>query len=320
MMKVIAYLSIMILITSCRFSEESMKFLPFEEERMLTAEKKYMENVTAPDYILVKNNFLFVASSRSDSMLCQYSLPDMKLVRQEGIKGGGENDFALFPMFCRSFTNDVCIWGYTPLTIKRFSVEKEGELTLQKKYTLPYYESFNQMHLLHDSILVYNAIPNDFAIKKLNLNQGKETGKIEFETEGHRETYFYKERGVMSANEQYIVYTYFYKKQIDIYDAKTMKLYKSLKDGDEEPFIRVGDFEGNDHYYVNVVAGEKQFYALCREKDSYVLEVFDYKARPMVKYKFDVVPFLFDIDEEQQVLYGYNEGWEDYFLKYDLSI
>lgn len=318
-MKILICLFILIAMTSCRHAEKSTKFLPCDKVVTLAAEKKCMENVTAPDYILVKNNFLFVASSRSDSMLCQYSLPDMKLVRQEGIKGGGENDFALFPMFCRNFTDDVCIWGYTPLTIKRFSIGKEGELALQRKYTLPYYESFNQMYLLRDSLLVYSAIPNDFAIKKLNLNQGKETGKIEFETEDHRETYFYKERGVMSANERYIVYAYFYKKQIDIYDVETMKLYKRLKDGDEEPFIRVGDFEGNAHYYINVIAGEKQFYALCREKDSYVLETFDYAGRPMMKYQFDIVPFLFDIDEKEGVLYGYNEGWEDYLLRYKLS-
>lgn len=317
-MKPILYLSIVLLLASCRFAPESTRFLPFEQEATLTAEKIYMENATAPDYMLVKNHHLLVSSSRSDSMLCLYSLPDLKLLRQGGLKGGGENDFALFPMFCRNFTDEVCIWGYTPLTIKRFSIGEGGALCLQKTYTLPHYESFNQMHLLQDSILIYSAIPNDFAIKKLNLNQGKETGKIEFETEDHQETFFYKERGILAANEQYIVYAYFFKKQIDIYDAATLQLHKRLREGDEEPAIRLGDLEGNAHYYVNVVAGEKQFYALCREKDSYALEVFDYEGRPVAKYRFDVVPSLFDIDEEAGVLYGYNEAWEDYFLRYKL--
>ena len=318
-MKHSAYFSMLISITlwmnSCTSSEKQMKFLPFEEEYTLAVEKTYMENVIAPDFILAKNGFLFVASSRSDSMLCQYSLPDLKLVRQGGTKGQSENQFALFPMFCRSMSDDVYIWGYSPLTIKRFSVNKDGKLYFRKKYTLPYYESFNQMHILHDSIFTYSSIPSEFAIKELNLNQGEEINKIRFETEGHGETYFYKERGFMSANEKYIVYVYFYKKQIDIYDAKTLKLHKRLKNDQKEPAIRIGDFEGNEHFYVNIVAGEERIYALCHEKDDYALEVFDYDGNPITKYKFDIVPFLFDIDERENILYGYNEEWEDYFLK-----
>lgn len=303
----------------CSSPKNQMEFLPFEREATLMAEKIYMENVTAPDFILLKNNFLFVSSSRSDSMLSQYSLPNMKLLYQGGIKGQAENEFALFPMFCRCFTDDLYIWGNTPLSIKCFSVDETGKLSLQKKYAMPYYESFNQMHIFHDSILVYSAIPNDFAIKKINLNRGEEIGKIEFETEDHKETFFYRERGIMTASENYIVYAYFYKKQIDIYDIETMNLYKRLKDKEEEPIVRVGDFEGNTHYYVNVLAGKERIYALCREKDDYVLEVFDYEGTTLIKYKFDIVPFLFDVDEQNGILYGYNEEWEDYFLRYRLS-
>lgn len=34
-----------------------------------------------------------------------------------------------------------------------------------------------------------------------------------------------------------------------------------------------------------------------------------------MKYKFDIVPFLFDVDERNGILYGYNEEWEDYFFE-----
>lgn len=72
--------------------------------------------------------------------------------------------------------------------------------TFIRDYRLPRYESFNQMHILHDSILVYSAIPGEFALKKISLNQGEETGRIGLETEEHGESFFYESRGILAAN------------------------------------------------------------------------------------------------------------------------
>ena len=154
-----------------------MEFLPFEREATLMAEKIYMENVTAPDFILLKNNFLFVSSSRSDSMLSQYSLPNMKLLYQGVLRDKQKMSLLFFRCFAAVLRMIYIFGGNTPLSIKCFSVDETGKLSLQKKYAMPYYESFNQMHIFHDSILVYSAIPNDFAIKKINLNRGEEIGK-----------------------------------------------------------------------------------------------------------------------------------------------
>ena len=304
---------------SCGSKQNSIEFQPFEKESLLTCEMVFMDDVIAPDFMQINNHSLFIVSSRSDSMLYQYSLPDMKPLYRGGTQGQGEPEFSLFPMLCKSFSNLLYVWGYTPFTIKSFEVKEDTAISFRRSYRLPLYGSFNQMHVIHDSILVYNAMPDKLAIKKVNLNQGKEMGEITFETEDHMESFFYKNRGLVAANDRYIVYAYYYKKQIDIYDAETMQLHKRLTNGDKEPHIQVGDFEGNKTYYVNIVSGTDCFYALCKDGDKdYALEVFDYEGRSKAKYKFDIIPFLFAVDEEDGVLYGYNSNYEDYLLKYAL--
>ncbi len=39
-------------------------------------------------------------------------------------------------------------------------------------------------------------------------------------------------------------------------------------------------------------------------------------AHCYIKFIFDIVPNLFDVDEQAKVIYGYNGNAEDYFLRY----
>lgn len=306
---------------SCRSEDKSMPFASFGEIKTLVGDTLSFNEIIAPDFLMLKGQSMFVVSSKSDTMLWQYALPEMTLLGSGGIKGQGKDEFALFPMFCRSYSENLYIWGYTPFVIKGYSLNAEQELSLSVRYTLPEYESFNQMHLLCDSLLVYSAIPSEYAIKKINLHTGKEDGRIDIEKDDHKESFFYRNRGLVAANDKFIVYAYCYKKQIDIYHLDNMELYKRLCDTMVRPEITIGDFEHTVQYYVNLVAGKDYIYALCEGKEKkYSLEVFSFEGESIAKYEFDIVPFLFDVDEHTGDLYGYNADCDDCFLRFHLDI
>ena len=120
-----------------------------------------------------------------------------------------------------------------------------------------------------------------------------------------------------------IIYAYVYKNQIDIYNVDDLKLRKRINGDNNEERIVVGDFENNINHYVSVLAGKKYFYALYRgskpsNENDYVMEVFNYDGETIVRYSFDIVPFLFEVDEDNGFIYGYNPKYEDYLLRYKL--
>ncbi|MCD8093623.1 MAG: hypothetical protein LUF01_12650 [Bacteroides sp.] len=253
-------------------------------------------------------------------MLYQYSLPELNCIDKGGIKGQAENEFQVFPMFCRTSSDKLYLWGFTPTKIKRFALGKSDGICFEEEYNLANYESFNQMYIVKDSILVYSAIPSEFALKKVNLNTQKELGRITFEPDDHEETFFYKNRGIMAANDSLIIYAYCYKKQIDFYHVDDMKCCLRLVKNNAPVSVTVGDLQHNINYYIDIVAGKYFLYALCQEGDNErCLEVFDYSGHSIAKYRFDVTPELFDVDERNGILYGYNSNIEDYLLRYSLN-
>lgn len=319
-MKIFKLLLFVVMCTACGRNSPSFKMEDFPLEKSLKGEPVLMQNIINPGFMMIKNKSLFVSSINSDSMLYQYSIPEFGSLFKGGLKGQGDNEFQLFPMFCRTMSNYVYVWGYNPFTIKSFIIDDKQSLSFSHKYVLPVYESFNQMHIIKDSILVYSAIPDEFAIKKIDLKTKKELGKIAIQVDEHNESFFYKNKGIIAVNDSFIVYGYTYKKQIDIYNVSNLQLVKSIVGSDDEPDIRIGDFENNVNYYINLVAGKKFFYALCQgdEKECW-LEKFDYDGHSISRYKFDIVPYLFDIDEMNNCIYGYNYQHEDYFYKYVLE-
>ena len=319
MMKKYSYIVLSVLLGACTTpSVNETPFPAFNKVEKLQADTIPYSEIIAPDFLMAKGQSLFIASSRSDSMLWQYALPELTLTNSGARKGQQADEFSLFPMFVRTPSDKLYIWGYTPFTIKEFAVDTLG-VRFEKKFTLPTYENFNQMHIVRDSLLLYSAIPSEFAIKGLNLNNKEKWGKIEFKRDDHQETFFYSNRGIMAANDDFVVYAYSFKKQIDIYRVDDMKLHKRIVNQTVKPEIRVGDLEHTVQHYANVIASSRYIYALLNEKGNrYRMEVLDLDGQPVSTYEFDIAPFLFDVDEENGYLYGYNENYENYLLRYKL--
>jgi hypothetical protein len=322
-MKKNSILLFIIIFYSCCNNNYQEKEFAFNEMKYLSAEKVVVEEILIPDFITKTKDFLFIASSKSDTVLHTYSLPDLNHQKSDGTHGAGPNEFQAFPMFCESNADSlVYIWGYTPLIIKKYSVNADGDLILEKEHLLNLYESFNNMHIINDSLFIY-YLPDNLCIKKHDLSNNKLIDKIDLQKDNHKESYFYSNRGVIAVNDSSIIYAYLFKKQIDIYDLNTMKLRTVIKDNKKYEKPKVGDFENTIQYYTSIVLGEKYFYVLYHGTSVFmdnkeIIEVYDYEANSIIKYTFDTPPFLFVVDEAAGYIYGYNPKQEDALLKYKL--
>ena len=257
-------------------------------------------------------------------MIYFYSIPDLKFAMKIGAKGKGPDEF-LLPMFVETSNDDLCLWGYSnPLLVRQFSVDSNINFVLNKEFHLKKYEAFNQMHIIQDSIFVYSTIPVEYAIKLYDLKNAKQLGEIKIKKDNNRNSSLCSDRGIIAVNDSCIIYVYNFKRQIDLFDIKTLELKKSLI-GDYKYRKPQDNYQENINYYLNVVAGKRYFYTLYRG-DKYknmnenvnTIEVFDYRGNPVIKYHFDISPNLFYVDEENGVMYGYVYKYPDVLFKYVL--
>jgi len=311
---------------SCNQKVEYQKVDPFFiSKRELVSVKYFSDEILHPDFMTRIGNILVISSTKSDSMLFYYHLPDMKLIEKTGRKGNAADEFHAFPMFCHTQTNNTLyIWGYTPISIKKITLNNEKDLEQTKTYNVSY-ESFNYMHVIKDSLLVY-YLPDNLEIKKINLENNVSLGQVNLKKDSHNESFFYSNRGMIIANDSSVVHSYLFKRRIDIYDIETLKLKTVIGDTNNKVNIVEGDFNNVRYHYVNLVAGEKYFYALYSGHNNQEdptgrknkIEVYDYDGNPIIEYTFDIPPLLYTIDEKNQMIYGFNNFYEDYLLSYKM--
>jgi len=284
-----------------------------------------LKEIMFPDFMTLKGNHLVISSSQSSpTTLFAYSTPSLVFSSDFGTKGQGPGEIQLFPMFCESPASpDLYVFGYSPVTIKKISISKKGEVGFKGDITLERYETFNNMTIIGDSIFVF-YLPDNLTVKKYNL-ENKNESSIILSKDDHRESYFYSNRGYIATSETTLIYSYLFKKQIDIYDLSTLTLKTRISDGKKYPKPTPGDFSSLTFHYVGLYAGENYFYALydggVRKAEvvpSLFLEVYDYDGNPIKKYSFDIPPILFVVDERYGKLYGFYGEYEDNLLRYNM--
>jgi len=311
---------IVLLLSSCNGVRK--KLPEFNGVNNVIADKVTIHEIIMPDFMTKTNDKLIVSSSESDPMIYIYSLPDLVFRNSIGNKGRGPDELSSFPMFCKSMSDDyLYVWGYTLTSMKRLKFDENDRLINDTTYNLPRYEEFNYMHVVKDSILIYYLADN-LTIKKYDLINEKylEEIKYDIEDESGMGSFYYSNRGVLSANDSYMVYAYRYKRQIDIYDVNTFKLKTQIiaKDSGYKDIVN----------YVNAFCGKKYFYLLYRgvnkndwSSNTDTLEVYDYNGNPVKKYQFDKSPLIFVIDEDNSLLFGYSytdDEEPDTFLRFDI--
>ena len=335
MYKIITCLFAVLIFFSCDNANKHLLTSDFPKKEKLQTEHVIPSTIVAPIFFVIQANYLCTYSLQKDSMIDMFSLPDLIHVKSFGVRGKGPGEFQSFPWPCKSTNNDFYVRGYTPLLIRQFTVDPCVNPILVNEFVLADYESFGPMHVVQDSLLVYlsmgyqNENKEQISIKKYNLNQKKETGKILIPTKSKRNASLDPNRaGGFDVNDLYIVYAYLFKKQIDIYDVHSMKLVCRLeRKKNQNPSVNK-NFTENISHYQGVITGEKYFFALYNktvqkisesEPASQTIEVYDYEGNALVEYSFDDYINVFVLDEMNQNLYAYDINQEDFILKYNLK-
>ena len=332
-MKYTALLLLLVLFffTACKKDNRTNTF-SFPQEIKLAVQKELKFDAIGPlinpSDLYIKNDYLFISSSNTDSILYIYSLPDFKYVNSYGRLGAGPEEFSGCFTFCKSSDNFIYFKGYSnPMQICSYKVDKNSKPIVQKKYKLKNATLTNFVTILHDSIYLYFDL-DELIIKQVNIYNGKKIRELKLQKDDHKEPYFFSNQGVLASNGNSIVYTYSYKKQIDIYDIN-LSLKKSIVWDYKQIKPTVYDFDNNVHHYLNVYAGEKYFYALysgMSEKSNsktpqknYSLEVYDYDGNPVIKYALEKIPVSFTVDEKRGLLYGFDYRNEGVFYVYEMK-
>ena len=341
-MKNIKYLLLfeILILSSCNDTNPRLKeqlLIPdFPKKEKIEAEYILLPIIIAPTFFEIQANFLCTYSLRKDTIIDLFSLPDLIYTKSFGTKGRGPNEFQHYPWPCKSTNDFLYIRGYTPLIIKQFSINPSLDLEQMNEWILEEYETFGSMHIVQDSLLIYLSMgyqterTEQISIKKYNLIKRQETGKIIIPTTSPENASIDPNRaGGFDVNDSYIVYSYLFKKQIDIYDIHSMQLICRLKDNDRKSRVILNSehFFENIPHYSGVKAGRKYFYAIYNKKGlkfhefepaSQTIEVFDYNGNAIVEYSFDDFISMCALDEVTHTLYAYDITKEYFILKYDL--
>ncbi len=269
----------------------------------MLAEKIPINEVFSADWVTKSGNYFIISSYKADTALFLYEIPSLTFKRSEGAKGNGPDKIQTYATFCHTLADDyLYVRGYSYMSIKKMKIEPDGHFSFIDEYPLKDSE-YNCMNIIGDSLLLYYNT-EELSIKKYNLNSKKIEKEIELVKDDHHESYYYSNRGLIAANDSFVVYPYVYKKQIDIYDVKNLNLRKRINDSKEYPQVKPGNPD-IERQYLNIYAGKKYFYVIYighkEENGDYsnrTMEVYDYAGRAIVKYTFDIVPFYYVVDEE----------------------
>lgn len=299
----------------------------FANKQNLSAQIVYLSTLTNPLDLNYNGRFLAMANYQLDT--CFYFLFSNNFSESYsyGLKGEGPNDF-ISPSMARTNTNYFYLQGYNnPNSLKQVELSYEGGVRIIKDYNMDLGVKIpNHLHVINDSLLVYNDFVTDrLALVIYNLKSQKLMNELEFFKTDIENSFFQENRGIMAANSKCIAYGYALQNKIDFYDYNFNKIKSMGLDGDANKETK--DFMKVKNYYINLVAGEKYIYALyasgvtseqINDKTSYFLEVYDIQGNPVILYSLDKKITLMAVDEEQQIIYGYDSGTPDILLKYQL--
>ena len=317
-------LFVILLLWGCNQNVHITEKMVFPFEKKIQVVKFPVGEVMDPSYMIQKGEYLLVESGQPQKQLFVFTVPDLRFVCATGNKGRGPEEFPVFPTLVESRTDTFYVFGYAHRHLKSLAVDSAARVHLTECYEIPLHEVFNYMHLIDDSVLLYETVMlPQYTVHKYDLKNRKSIDELKIERETpESELTFDTSRGYMAANDSVMIYVYLYKNQIDIYDVKDFRLKRRIV-GVYKP--QKPAFRDEELYYLGVIPGDKYFYALFKgertekgENRSNTIEVYDYDGNPVALYRFDIPPLYFYPDEKNNCIYATHPSCMDTLLRYDL--
>jgi len=309
-------------LSCCRQKDIIITSFPIEKSVPYSVYDTY--DIIDPAAIAISGKYLFLLGMRSDPVFQQYELPNLNYVKSFGRRGRGPGEFSYPPcMYISVNQNKIYICRSHEKIFTTYVISENGDLLIENEFTVNAGMLFNQFHIINDSLLIYNLVPR-IGIEKIDLLRNENSNIINFTKNRDflENNSFHPDYGTLSVNNQYIVYAYKYRKQIDVYDIENFKLKaRVLAKGHKEKIMTTEQSKG---YYYDVYATDNFIYAYYVDPDSddkknkYYVEVFDYMGTPVKRLNIGIsLGGLFAVTPNDSVLYSYS-GLNDKILMFEI--
>lgn len=307
---------------SCRQNKKIIGHASFMTEYDLTSDSVKTMAIFDILYKTICKDYLVISSYKAKKMLHFYSIPDLTYQFSLGERGRGANEFQTYPTFCRTFSGDLLVRGYTPYVIKQLRVEKDTIIT-KKEFKLKIAEIPNQMHLLYDSLLYYMDYSSR-SIKAYNFTSQKNILEKNISSNKNGlSSSLDIDNGSFMGNNKTSIYAYQYKKEIEFYNTSDLTHRFTLKWDytNQESILTEENINNVVLHYTGGCATENNLFILYRGYTPFAkkvhshIEMYDNDGKPVALFNLDKKIFSFVVDEKNKMFYCFGEN-DDYIFRY----
>ncbi|MGL5562137.1 MAG: hypothetical protein ACRDCN_05930 [Tannerellaceae bacterium] len=323
-------INLMLLITcALQVACTSNKEPQFPIESSIQQELMPLQGLTTPLLVEIRHPYLIMQNwKQNDSLFHIYDLRTNELKSAFGQKGQGPDDYVL-PWLIRSQLKDFIISDNQAFQF--FQINEDGSPILKTRILPKYNNNINEGAFINDSIFVVDAQYTGPYLYTFNVDSDVPLKTLKYRNGDIMDVLLDPNMGRVYANEDRIIFSYEYKKEIDFMDTDFNLLKKVKFDFAKSDDAILGSGDENIAYGIGY-CGKRYFYVISMEQSwktyrekgmkGSVLEVFDMDGKPVARFPFEGKnPTYFAVDEETFTLYGTTEDGdpEDCLLVYKLN-
>ncbi|WP_278706107.1 BF3164 family lipoprotein [Parabacteroides goldsteinii] len=334
----ILILSIIFLLNGCNKSSSNITYITECEagNQLNSVTHEVPPIILSPFSLCVTNDKLVILESKSDTIFNVFNIKNFQHIYNDGIKGGGPNEFLTIAPHYFSPTNK----GFKVLfaetnDINEYAVTNSG-ITFEKKDNLKIErKGLNGLTFLDDEKYIITSDFNSDHEYEILDNSSGEITKMGIYPEETKNTSIndierytlYLKNGVSHPSGKYFASFYLNFKRMRIYDKKGNIIKDIILK--IEPYNSNINDEINDrivYYYTSPIADNKYIYVLCANKNrnNYFnkmpeLQIWDWSGNLISRHQCDKNISMITLDKSRNKIYALDYYVENEIYEYDLS-
>ncbi len=287
--------------------------------------------------MLIKKDFLIIASNTKDKMFNIFSLPDFKLVYSFGVKGGGPNEF-VYPLLVQTDEEDKICYIYEQTNEKLYCITVGFKL-IKSDIKFPKGKiresALRQIHVISNKEMLYASAASSgkkiFRFNSDSANSEIEINNLALDKKYNSWAAYEGSFGVNKKKDRMVfAYNYFREiKFLNLDGTKERKLvldYEKPRSGDAVTMLA----PTNMTYYWKIYPCNESVYftysgntpvnwkkLMDKGEEFIYIEQYNWNGVPLHKFKLDHLGY-FCVDEKRNKLYLISTVSEEPFYVYDI--
>lgn len=265
--------------------------------------------ITMFERIVNDGEFLYAISSRTDSSLFIYSLPDLKFIASGLPKGQGPGEVQYGPLLANSNTRGVWMLGFTPGELRRFELRKDSIVAVDTAH-FGQIMIVNDLIVLNDSVALFNEFPACCEIYRMTADNSS-TKSFKYSDEkvtGSNSP----NRASFASNSKISAIVFSYIDKIIFLDPNTLQVIKTAGDGTSLNSEQTG---GLPFYSAARATTDAIYVQKVVSENNAVIEIYDNDGNPVQQIQIPMAANTFTVDETNKCLILYSDDQPDRFFK-----